>query len=501
MIGNGFPPKRPLRERKIAFVHECAELESRRLFSVAPLTSPAIVSIHSLATPDSQSVTVDYTITQANLTAPVTLSIERSPTTNAADPQAQTVATAAIDPSATDLSGNPQGAIGEHQLSVPIAGGLPPDPGSPYVIASAASTEAQAEVSATAASASFRTYQIAVVTHGGFESIFYGSHLPPWVMPMASRLKAAGYDAVIPFNWVSRSSDPGWAAKEGDRLARTLLQTMASAPGSGPIDLFLIGHSEGNVVNTVALEDIASVEPARLHQGYVQETLLDPFSANNHVATASFSQNPSILGKFARYVMVGYQHQATDPPIYVPPIVNSSDVYYQHTPFFLEKDVYDHTLNLWGQVPVPGAGKYYNLTGIGIGHTDGVTIQLWYLKNIIPLIEHHYPIVVPQDPLSGGLLPNLAGVRRIQAEGSAAPGAKIALEAIRGFGGTKPVRIGMTWATSDGLWSINTDKLGIGSYRVFAVATTPAGVTKPRTVLVNQVKLGRIDVAPRPRKP
>ena len=51
--------------------------------------------------------------------------------------------------------------------------------------------------------ASFRTYTIGIVTHGGIQdpSWKYG---PPWELETARLMKQEGYDAVIPYNWVAQ---------------------------------------------------------------------------------------------------------------------------------------------------------------------------------------------------------------------------------------------------------------------------------------------------------
>ena len=454
--------------------------------------NPAL-SVASLSTSNSKSVTVDYAITGGSIDVPIELTIERSTSTN---PQASgsaaksvVVATETIAPLSLDALGQPAGAVGSHRFNVTIPGGLPPDPAYPYVVAIAQTAAESSATNPATDSASFQVYTIGVITHGGFENIFYGNQLPPWVMPMAHAMKVAGYNAVIPFNWVSKSSTPGAAIRQSGRLAADIVRVADSLPGTGPIDLRIIGHSEGNVVNTGALSDLIRFAPPRLQAGYVYETFLDPFAATNRVKNDS-SAAPTPLGSFASYVMNGYQHQSNDPLLFVPKNVAYADVFYQHTPYFLMKDVYDRTLNLWGQTPIPGANAYYDLTGIGIGHTDGFSVQYWYLKNVMPLIEHNLPLVVPQDPLTARLDSPEIGDPRLAASGTANPGAKIALMAIRGRGGVVPRRIGATIAGPTGSWSIASMKLGAGIYRAFTIATAPAGIARPSTVFVHMIRLG-----------
>ena len=49
---------------------------------------------------------------------------------------------------------------------------------------------------------------IGIVTHGALINPSW-KHGPPWQLQTATILKQQGYDAVIPFNWVSESSKPG----------------------------------------------------------------------------------------------------------------------------------------------------------------------------------------------------------------------------------------------------------------------------------------------------
>ena len=58
---------------------------------------------------------------------------------------------------------------------------------------------------------------IAVVSHGGLQNTDWAS-IPRWQGLMAEGLRNAGYDRVIPFNWVAVSNKPGYAAAQGRRL-------------------------------------------------------------------------------------------------------------------------------------------------------------------------------------------------------------------------------------------------------------------------------------------
>ena len=70
---------------------------------------------------------------------------------------------------------------------------------------------------------------------------------------MAYEMKQEGYDAVIPYNWVAQSNDPGEAIKQSPKLARSILHAASKFPASAPVNLDFIGHSEGTVINTYAI--------------------------------------------------------------------------------------------------------------------------------------------------------------------------------------------------------------------------------------------------------
>ena len=115
-------------------------------------------------------------------------------------------------------------------------------------------TGAVAEASTSNNTASFRTYVIGVITHGGVQPKSWKIGGPPWERQMAKSLKAQGYDAVIPFNWVAESNTAGAAAKQAPRLARMILAKASEFPAGAVIDLHLIGHSEGTVVNSQVIQ-------------------------------------------------------------------------------------------------------------------------------------------------------------------------------------------------------------------------------------------------------
>ena len=152
--------------------------------------------------------------------------------------------------------------MGNHQLTIPLPQGLPPFPEKPYVLVVADPSLPSATVD-PAQTASFRTYTIGIVTHGGIQDTSW-KHGPPWELQMAYEMKQEGYDAVIPYNWVAQSGNPGEAIKQSPKLAQIILHTASKFPASAPVDLDFIGHSEGTVINTYAIVKIERHDDPRL---------------------------------------------------------------------------------------------------------------------------------------------------------------------------------------------------------------------------------------------
>ena len=100
--------------------------------------------------------------------------------------------------------------------------------------------------------ASFRVYTIGIVTHGGIQDPSW-VHGPPWELETAYMMRREGFDGVIGYNWAEQSSTPGAAIKQSPRLERMILDAVSRFPANAPVDLEFIGHSEGTVVNTYAI--------------------------------------------------------------------------------------------------------------------------------------------------------------------------------------------------------------------------------------------------------
>jgi hypothetical protein len=298
---------------------------------------------------------------------------------------------------------------------------------------------------------------------------------------MAQSLRAQGYDAVVAYNWVAESNHAGAAAQQAPRLVRMILDTASQFPAGAPVDLHFIGHSEGTVVNSMAIQLLNKTGqwPANLQAGYLKVTMLDPHPANNGRPGQQYSVSNGLLGTIAREEINAFQSKAKDPPVYVPPNVQDAEVFYQHTPVRLSGGSNHGIYNLWGQVPVHGAANYFNLTARGISHSGKFGVQNWYQANVVPTLGSGESFV-HADTLTaaqGAETPAGAapGVRMtVDYSGKAAPGATVHLYAAP-TGETKLKPVGQTTAGPSGAWALTTSPLALGRYRVVAEANAPVG--------------------------
>ena len=456
------------------------------MLSTASTGAPAI-QMSSATTTDSKSVTIEYNISQATGAAtPLQFGIYRSSdgTFNSSDSLVGTFTPVAPGGSTAvtlDQSGQAATSVGTHQLTIPLQEGLPPFPEKPYVVV-VADPGLPSATTNLAQTASFRTYTIGIVTHGGIQDTSW-KHGPPWQLQMALEMKQEGYDSVIAYNWVAVSNNPGSAIKQSPRLARAILHAASNFPAQAPVDLDFIGHSEGTVINTYAMVRLQNEMTPGLEAGYITDTLLDPHAANNNLPGQQMSIGGGVLAPLAKAIITNYQASADDPPVFVPAMVDQAQVFFEHTPA-KGSDLY----NLWGQVPVKSNGPvvhYYNLTPSKVTHSGKTGIQFWYRNFIVPTLGDQAPLVQTLQ-LNGQIdqaqtvssVPTASGSRVSQAvaahedrvygpaqvvqtsqpefSGTAAPGSVIKLT----LGpATKPWEHGLvstTQADSTGHWSLTT---------------------------------------------
>ena len=476
---------------------QCEGLERREVLS-AP-AAPA-VAVGRVSTTDSQSVTVSYDVTTAAASqSPPVFSVFRS-----ADASLDTGdLPVAMASSAVDDAGHPAGAPGAHTVTLPINGGLPPDPERPYVIVSADPAGA-VDGTDPGGSASFRTYVIGVVTHGGIENTSWKNG-PVWELVMARSLLDEGYDAVIPYNWVAQSSTPGDAVKQIPKLTAKVLQTAAQFPADAPVDLHFIGHSEGTVINSQTVLKLETEMPANLKAGYLEMTLLDPHAANDDAQGQQFSTADNPIGWIASGILSAYQAKARDPLVVVPPGVDAAQVFFQQTPASRDHGVNAHIYNLWGQVPVRGQASYFDLTADGATHSGKTGVAAWYQRNVVPSLGYGGAIVSASelggaiDPAEGVVAtsgPDRGGFvtadSRPTYTGRAAPGSTVRLLAGRAGDPNAMTLVGRAVAGADGRWSMTPRALRDGRYRTFLVAMPPRNV--PRLSAVPEAPLGLLVV-------
>ena len=476
--------------------------------STVSAVPPSIV-MESATTTDSFSVTITYDVnTPPTPSQRLTIGIYRSASdqfnAGALLVGTETIVAPGQGTSTLDDDGQPAADPGPHQLTIPLPGGLTPNPDHPYVLAVA--DPAQALVSGdpeAAATASFRTYTIGVVSHGGIEDPNWKNG-PPWELVMATLLKRQGYDAVIPFNWVAESGTPGAAARQGGRLAHQIVNAVEQLPANAPVDLQLIGHSEGNVVIDQALLRLESAMPRQLQAGYIELTMLDPHAANADLPGQQYSVGDGPIAWLAKGLIDKYQAEARDPPVVIPDWVNKVEVFFQHSLASRGDSNNRHIYNLWGEVPVHAPSPvYFDLTADGVTHAGKTGVPEWYTWNIVPTLGDGEPGVVA-SMLTGSLdtagssTGFVATKHRPQFSGHAAPGSSVRLFAAPANNPGDLSVVGHAVAGADGDWTETTRPLHDGRYRVLARSLPPRG--QPRIPMVPTAPLGLliVDAPPGP---
>ncbi|WP_169972625.1 Ig-like domain-containing protein [Tautonia rosea] len=380
---------------------------------------------------------------------------------------------------------------------IAIPGGLRPTPARPFVLAVADPSGVLNEFDTTNNLAGFRKRVLGVVTHGGVQT---SSYPPVWAVQLSDALREVGYDAVITYTWAGESRTPGAAPKQGARLANIVLHASTLFPADEPVDLHLIGHSQGTVINSAALLTLEKIITPQLSAGFTRATMLDPHAASNG-APGQGSYTRDLEGWLTKHGTSAYQWMAGDPFVTIPEYVAEAEVYYQHTP--VEFAGQSWSSNLWGQAPVVGKAQYSDLTGPGMAHTGVTGVQTWYYLNVVPTLAEGGTFVNP-TALTGRLLATPSD--RTQGDltrsslatptysGTAAPGGTIRLLTQMVPGGDFHA-LGETTVADDGSWSITTDELPGGHYRMIARGIVPAG-RGPWRNLYPLLPLGRLAVRP-----
>lgn len=350
---------------------------------LAPSGNVAMLAATSLS---PVSVVTRYQIT-GSLTGAMTLGIYRSST-----PSLDT-SSVLVGQTQIDTTGLPPAV---YQTTVSLTQPLDINPSLKYVLAVADSTSQIAETDETDNVASYRTWNVAAVTHG-FE---FDGQETAWVAAMTNGLLGAGFDAAVPFNWAALSAVP--APGSTTLAAQSMVVQVGQAISALPIhvndvvNLQLIGHSRGGDVVSQVVPLINRTQ-APLAGGYLKLTLLDPHPARNSTVLY-FSSSNGPIGALAQADFVAFQAAANDPPLTIPTGVNSTEIFYQQTPVTSAVRPDELFINPWGEVPAGGSSAglvYYNLTGIVPSH-EGV--HDFYLQTIVPLLATGAQIPLPPAP-------------------------------------------------------------------------------------------------------
>ncbi len=459
------PVRRPLRashRRASRLVTPRIESLDRR--ELLDASAPPVLML-SATTSDSRSVTFSYDVTGPDPS--LTFGVYRSAETRL-DSTAIPVQSPVPAPTLDD-SGRPSIAPGVHQLTLPLAGGLPLNPRHPDVLVVA--DPGSASAIDPAETASFHKVVIGVVTHGGLEYSHWKKNGPPWERQMANSLREQGYDQVIAYNWVAQSGTPGQAAKQGPKLAAMVLQAASKFPPNDPVDIQFIGHSEGAVVNTQAIVRVEAAATPQIRAGFLEDTLLDPHAANPDFPGPQYSVARNPLGWIAKLAIDNYQARARDPLVFIPNGVDAAQVFYQQSPANRDHNENLGVYNLWGQVPVKGASVYFNLTADGVVHSGKNGVYAWYEHHVVPTLGDGGQQIA-RETLTGARVVQAAEIpSRATYSGTSDPGSTVYLLAGKKAG--KLDVVGQALTGPGGTWTATTRRLAAGSYRIIAESRLP----------------------------
>jgi len=390
-------------------------------------------------------------------------------------------------------------ASGSGTVAITAPEGLRPDPSRPFVIAVADPSGVITETSESNNSVSIRKRVIGVVTHGGIQS---SSFPPGWAVATTEAVRAQGYDAVFTYTWAGESRTPGAATKQGPRLANALRHASRLFPEDEPVDLHLIGHSQGTVVNSQALVSLERLTTAQLAAGSIRLTMLDPHAANND-APGQHDVASGLDGRLANAIIRDFQRRARDPIVFVPGNVDFAEVYYQHTPASLG-GANGGLYNIHGQAPVPGGAVHCDLTGPGLGHQSLEGVPGWFLLNVVPTLSDGSTGFVCPSAMTARVASGTAGAtpggwlvaddESLRVTGTAQPEATVRL-LVEPLEGPGFMVIGEAVADASGAWAIEAQAVPIGPSRLLVRGLVPAG-EGPWTTLYPLMSLGRWIVQP-----
>ena len=499
-------------------------LEHRILLSGNGLN--ATIALESVNAVSSQAIRVTYDILNPSQTTPVTSLFPRFDIYRSADaildPTDSRVAQLGGLPLKTGtlvpvLPLNASTTPGMHTLDLTLPQPLPTNLAQPFVLVAASLPGPGQSEPALTSVAGFQKHSLVVYTHGALQDQ-PGNRLPPWVVQIGNELKQQGYEKVLTYNWVGDSWSPGRAAGDGPKLANQIRTALAGFPAGEPVDVHIIGHSEGTVINSVALRNLEKHPDPHMLGGTLQLTMLDPHPAKLGSKFPQFSTKPSFMGWVSRTGIDIYQGMAHDPPSAITQNVNIADIYYQHTYYAYAADPSWPWLNIWGEVPVPNLAPihptYIDITGMGISHAGNFSVVDFYRKFVIPTLGSVQPsspgpvLTAQPSPAYTTITSTHPAIgqipERIDAEtsqtsaqfvGTTWPGGVVRLVAApRGVKVDQPIHLGQTVANSRGVWTLNSRPLHQGTYSVVANAVVPIIPTHPRIKLTPRVRVGTITI-------
>jgi hypothetical protein len=146
-------------------------------------------------------------------------------------------------------------------------------------------------------------------------------------------------------------------------------------------------------------------------------------------------------------------------------------------------------------VPIIGDAHYSDITGLGISHAGDYGVQDWYQENVVPHLSGDGSAFYDPTAITGHLVAPTAGryhhalithLVRPTFEGTAPPGTRIRLVAVRG--GDKGGLLGGAIADTQGNWTYTPPKpLQDGRYRVLIKTRIAASAEHPRIKLSPRV--------------
>src|SRR5262249_31753892 len=150
------------------------------------------------------------------------------------------------------------------QVRLALNDGIPIDPFHPYVqvvanpngdILESDGASPATRSGPTTNVISFLKHAVAVVVHG---YQIDGRFPTDWVGTMDQSLYTHGYAVLPPLDWAADSNkkDPTLIYTDAAQLASEIRDAANSYPQGQPVDLFIIGHSRGAILSSLALQDL-----------------------------------------------------------------------------------------------------------------------------------------------------------------------------------------------------------------------------------------------------